>query len=244
MFSEVASAFKTQIFQSTSSNLQARVFQSQHTNLQARVFQSQHTNLQARVFQSQQTNFLARVFQSLHTNLQARVFQSQHTNLQARVFQSQQTNFLARVFQSLHTNLQARVFQSLASLLKVTFVQSIASTAPYVQLGGRATVSTASAHVVSSTTTYGFAFTQNVLQLSAFTFTVRNSGAAGTIDAKIQLSADSTNWYDDPGSAVETITVGKVFTFTPGRFTKYARIAAKKATTNASTLQIYAQGHV
>ncbi|MCL6633463.1 MAG: DUF6385 domain-containing protein [Alicyclobacillus herbarius] len=197
-----------------------------------------------KVFSEVASSFLTQVFQTTASNLRTQVFQSAQSNLRARVFQSAHSLLQAGVFQSAQSNLRARVFQSLASLLRVTFVQSIASTAPYVQLGGRATVSTASTRVVSSTATYGFGFTQNVLQLSAFTFTVQNAGATGNINAKIQLSADATNWYDDPGSTVQTLTAGKIFTFTPGRFTKYARIASKKADAAGSTLLTFAQGHV
>lgn len=244
VFSEVASTLRSQIFQTAQSNLQAGVFQTAQSNLRTRVFQSQHTLLQAGVFQTVQSNLRARVFQSLHSLLQAGVFQTAQSNLRARVFQSLHSLLQAGVVQSAQSNLRARVFQSLASLLRVTFVQSTASTGPYVRLGGRATVSTTSSHVVSSTATYFVGFTQNVLQLSAFAFTVRNSGVGGSIDAKIQLSADGTNWYDDPGSTIQTLTTGKIFTFTPGKFTKYARISSKKANAAGSTLQTYAQGHV
>ncbi|MCL6443333.1 MAG: DUF6385 domain-containing protein [Alicyclobacillus sp.] len=244
VFSEVASSLKAQVFQSAASNLHTRVFQTAQSNLQARVFQSAQSNLRARVFQSLHSLLQAGVFQTAQSNLRARVFQSAQSNLRARVFQSLHSLLQAGVFQSAQSNLRARVFQSLASLLRVTLVQSIASTAPFVKLGGRATVSVVSTRVVSSSTTYGFGFTQDVLQLSAFTFTVRNAGASGSINAKIQLSADGTNWYDDPGSVVQTLTTGKIFTFTPGRFTKYARIASKKANAAGSTLATFAQGHV
>lgn len=207
-----------------------KVFSEIASQLKSQIFQTSQSNLHARIFQTAQSNLRARIFQTAQSNLRARIFQSQRSNLQARVFQSQRSNFLARVFQTLASNLKVTVFQSAAS-------------SNVVKLGARAVTDLIQTVTTSSSTTFTFGNTQSVLQLSQFTFTVRNTGANPAV-AKLQLSPDATNWMDDPGSQSQPISAGGMYIFTPGRFTKYARIAVRRNSATNTTLDIYAQGAV
>ncbi|WP_282199573.1 DUF6385 domain-containing protein [Collibacillus ludicampi] len=111
------------------------------------------------------------------------------------------------------------------------------------KLGARSTTDLIQTVTTSSSTTFTFGATQSTIQLTQFTMTVRNTGAAPAV-AKIQLSPDATNWMDDPDSTQPTISAGGMVIFTPGRFTKYARIAVRRNSAANTTVDIFAQGAV
>jgi len=80
----------------------------------------------------------------------------------------------------------------------------------------------------------------NVLEYKDWTYAVKKSGGAGTVDVKLQISADGTNWWDQNGTW-ETIASGAWKYFVTDVFLKYARIAVKN-TGGSGGVHWYFQG--
>lgn len=164
-----------------------------------------------------------------------------------KVFSEVASSFKAQVFQANRSQLNANVFQSTASNLRVQVINSAASN-NVVKIGDRTTISSSASTVSSSTGTFTNVKSQNILNLSQFSFTVRNiSTGAFTAVVNLQLSADGTNYYTDPSTATQSLAQSGIYTFMPGRFIKYSRIAFRAGTAGQATttkVQVFAQGQV
>lgn len=157
-------------------------------------------------------------------------------NLTAASLLSQVSNLTAASLLSQVSNLTA------ASLLSQ--VSNLTADSLLTELGDRAVVD-ASEAVTSAVTTFTGGNILTAISLSEVTFTVYNASSTAGAEAALYLSADGTNFSQDPTTATQTIAASAQYFFAPGHFVKYMRImyAAQTAGITAS-LTIYTQAHV
>ncbi|AZN38663.1 DUF6385 domain-containing protein [Paenibacillus albus] len=79
--------------------------------------------------------------------------------------------------------------------------------------------------------------------LGTYSFFVYNRGpGTNKADARVEISADGTNWYTDVDTSTG-IAVGGVDVLVPQRFLKYTRLAYKSAAAgNATTVDVFFNG--
>jgi hypothetical protein len=71
--------------------------------------------------------------------------------------------------------------------------------------------------------------------LGTYSFFVYNRGpGANKVDARVEVSANGTNWFDDVDT-VTGIAVGSVDVLVPQRFLKYTRLSYKSSAAGNST---------
>lgn len=75
-----------------------------------------------------------------------------------------------------------------------------------------------------------------------YSFFVYNRGPGGKIDARVEISADGSNWLDN----VDTVTgvaVGSVDVLVPSKFLKYTRLAYRSSTAGTpTTINVFFNG--
>ncbi|WP_244533506.1 DUF6385 domain-containing protein, partial [Paenibacillus sp. 453mf] len=67
-----------------------------------------------------------------------------------------------------------------------------------------------------------------------YSFFVYNAGPANSVDARVEISANGTNWFADVDT-VTGIAAGSVDVLVPQRFLKYTRLAYRSSTPGAAT---------
>jgi len=150
-----------------------------------------------------------------------------------KVFSDVPSQLLAQVSQPTAASLLAQVSNATpASLLAQ--VSNLTAACLLVQTAvGTTEVNTDVAD--TGDTTFKTAVVQNVLAWDKVTFTVRNSGTSNSAVCRLQLSADSVLFTNDPTAATATIGPTDQFFFVPGVFTKYAQIQYSSETTALTT---------
>ncbi|MCF8567612.1 DUF6385 domain-containing protein [Alicyclobacillus tolerans] len=73
--------------------------------------------------------------------------------------------------------------------------------------------------------------------LGTYSFFVYNFGPGGSVDARVEISADGTNYYVDTSDT--NIAVGSVDVLVPSKFLKYTRLSYRSAVT-PSTITVIA----
>lgn len=170
------------------------------------------------------------------SNLTAASLLSQVSNLTAASLLSQVSNLTAASLLSQVQNLTA------ASLLSQ--VSNLTAASLMTELGDRAVVDT-NQTVSSDATTFTGGNILTAISLSEVTFTVYNASSTAGAEAVIYLSADGTNFAQDPTASTQTIAAGAQYFFAPGHFVKYMRIMYAAQTTGiTASLTIYTQAHV
>ena len=77
--------------------------------------------------------------------------------------------------------------------------------------------------------------------LGTYSFFVYNFGPGGSVDARVEISADGTNYYVDTSDT--NIAVGSVDVIVPSKFLKYTRLSYRSAVTPSTiTVIVDAQG--
>lgn len=183
-----------------------------------------------------------KVFSEVASQLLSQVSQPTAACLLAQVSQPTAACLLATVSQPTAACLFATISQPTAACLNAT-ISNLTAASFVITLGDRATADVSEA-VTATTTAFTSATTRNVISYSSVTFTALNGGP-DSASVKLQLSADGTNFKDDPSILAQTIPAGDQFFFVPGRFVKYARIqyATVLAATTAN-LTIFFQAQV
>lgn len=209
------------IFSETSSDVLSRVFQPTESNLKSTTFQPSETSLKSTIFQPSQASLKSTIFQPSQASLKSTIFQPSEASLKSTIFQPSEASLKATIFQTTPASLQTQ--NTLQDRNTQDQTESVAS-------------------FTSGTLTNGTR--RNSLTLSDFSITVRNNNANNDAIAKLQLSADGSNWEDDTAGQ-KTVGTTDQFTFIPQKFIKYARVQYAASTGgNTVDLSIFFQGQV
>ncbi|AZO93807.1 hypothetical protein GM661_01530 [Iocasia frigidifontis] len=94
-----------------------------------------------------------------------------------------------------------------------------------------------------STDAFTFSEPRDNSEFTTYSFAVYNSGATNSIDARLEVSADTDQWYAD--TAARSISAASVDVFFPASFLKYTRVAYRSTDAgNASSLDIFFQAQL
>ena len=172
-----------------------------------------------------------------------KVFSEVPSQLLTEVSQTNAASLLTTTQNLTAASLLSQVSNLTAASLLST-VSNLTAASLLTELGDRAVVD-ASQPVSSATVTLAGGNILTAISLSQVTFTVYNASSTAGAEALLYLSADGTNFSQDPTSATQTIAAGAQYFFAPGHFVKYMRVmyAAQTAGITAS-LTVYTQAHV
>ena len=75
-----------------------------------------------------------------------------------------------------------------------------------------------------------------------YSFFIYNRGPGGNADARVEISADGSNWYDNVDT-VTGIAVGSVDVLVPSKFLKYSRLAYRSSAAGTpTTINVFFNG--
>jgi len=193
------------------------------------------------------------------------VFNYESTNLRTQIFGSEATTALktdsggmlqirsisdnVNVVNDTATNLKTQIYGSdTTSALKTDadgalYIRSVSDT---VNVSGTVTAVTSQSFneannlAVQTGDTFTALSAQDLSQLEEYSFAVYNRIVGNSVDVKVEISPNNTDWFTDISS--RTIAAGSMDVFVPGRWLRYARVQYKSTSAGqAATIDVYFQ---
>jgi hypothetical protein len=232
IFNESAPQLVAQVTCATAASLLAHVSNLTAGSLLARVSNSTATGLLAHAANATAASLHVQVSDTIASSLFAHVTNATAASLPARISSPAAAGLLSQVSNSTTASLLARVSNTTAAGL-VLRTGMLATTIALINVAG------------SGSDDYQNTTAENVLQYSAASFAVHNTGTSNTALARLVLSADNLTYRVDPTVGAQSITPGQQFFFVRGRLIKYAMIQYASLTEPLTTsLSVYFQARI